>query len=134
MTKLNPYLTFNGNCKEAMNFYKEVLGGDLSILLVGDSPVADQMPPGFHEGVLHSTLKAGDLEIMATDMTPNKLVEGNMVHLCLACKDEEETRTMFDKLSDGGNVNQPLNEMFFGWIGTLTDKFGKPWMLECDKK
>ena len=67
-------------------------------------------------------------------MTPTKLVEGNMVHLCLTCKDEEETRTMFDKLSDGGKVNQPLNEMFFGWIGTLTDKFGKHWMLECDKK
>jgi PhnB protein len=53
--------------------------------------------------------------------------------MCLIFKNEEETRSLFDKLSAGGKVKQPLHEMFFGLIGTLTDKFGKHWILECDK-
>jgi len=134
MARLNPYLTFKGNCKEAMNFYKEILGGELSIMLAGDSPVASQMPAAFHQQVLHSQIKTDNFEIMATDMVPGGFTEGNTVHLCLVCKTEDELRALFDKLSAGGKVNQPLNEMFFGWIGTLTDKFGKHWMLECDRE
>src|SRR5215208_1642296 len=134
MAQLKPYLNFHGKCREAMNFYKGIFGGELSILLAGDSPVADQMPPQYHSGVLHSSLKTPDFEIMATDMTPVQPIEGNTVNLCLVCKTEEETHRLFDKLSAGGKVVQPLNEMWFGWIGTLTDKFGKHWMLECDKQ
>ena len=134
MAKLNPYLTFNGNCKEAMSFYKETLSGEVSITLAGESPVADQMPPEFHKGVLHSALQTDDFVIMATDMIPRDFNEGNTVHLCLNCKSKEEIRSLFEKLSAGGEVIQPLSEMFFGLIGTVKDKFGKHWMLECDKK
>ena len=133
MAKLNPYLTFNGNCKEAMHFYKEILGGELTVQLAGDSPVKDQMPAKYHNQVLHSALKNDDLEIMATDMIPGGFNEGNTVHLCLICKTENEARTLFEKLSAGGKVNQPLTEMFFGLLGNLTDKYGKYWMVECDK-
>ncbi len=133
MAQLNPYLTFNGNCKEAMSFYKEILGGELSIILAGESPVADQMPTEFRNGILHSHLKTENFEIMATDMVPAGFKEGNTVHLCLICKNEEEARSLFTKLSEGGKIIQPLNEMFFGLIGTIADKFGKHWMLECDK-
>lgn len=134
MATLNPYLTFTGNCREAMTFYKECIGGELSLMVVGDSPVADQMPPQYKDQILHSSLKTDGLEILASDMQPDKHNEGNAVHLCLICKSEEETRNLFDKLSAGGKVKQPLHEMFFGLIGALTDKFGKHWMLECDKK
>ena len=134
MAKLNPYLTFNGNCREAMNYYKQCLGGELSFIVVGESPVASQTPPSIKDHILHSSLKTDELELMATDMQPESLNEGNTVHLCLGCKTEEETRSLFDKLSAGGKVNQPLHEMFFGLIGTVTDKFGKHWILECDKK
>jgi len=133
MAKLNPYLTFKGNCKQAMNFYKEILGGELNIMLAGESPVASQMPSQFHSQVLHALLKTDDFEIMATDMTPNQFNEGNTVHLCLNCQNEDQTRSLFKKLSEGGEVIQPLNEMFFGWIGTLKDQFGKHWMLVYDK-
>lgn len=133
MATVNPYLTFNGNCREAMNFYKECLGGELELLVAGDSPVANQMPPKYKNQILHSSLKTGELEIMATDMQPESLVEGNAVHICLICKSETETKNLFEKLSAGGKIKQPLHEMFFGLIGTLTDKFGKHWILECDK-
>jgi PhnB protein len=134
MAKLNPYLTFSGNCREAMNYYKGCLGGELSFIVVGESPAASQVATSMKDHILHSSLKTGELELMATDMQPESLNEGNAVHLCLSCKTEEETRNMFEKLSTGGKVKQPLHEMFFGLIGTLTDKFGKSWILECDKK
>ena len=134
MAQLKPYLNFHGQCKDAMNFYKEVFGGELTIMLAGASPVADQMPPQYHSGVLHSTLKTADFEIMATDMTPFSPVDGNTIYQCLICKTEKEARQLFDKLSAGGRVVQPLHEMFFGLIGTLEDKFGIYWMVECDKK
>jgi len=133
MPTLNPYLTFSGNCREAMSFYKECLGGELTMIVVGESPVASQMPPAMKDMLLHSSLKTTELEIMATDMQPETLIEGNAVHLCLVCKTEDETKNLFGKLSAGGKVNQPLHEMFFGLIGTLTDKFGKRWILECNK-
>ena len=132
MARLNPYLTFGGNCSEAMHFYKDCLGGQLVLNTVGDSPIAAQMPQ-MKDKILHSILQTDDLAIMATDMQPETLNDGNGAALCLICKTEEETRTLFEKLSAGGKINQPLNEMFFGLIGTLTDKFGKRWIVECDK-
>lgn len=134
MPKLHPYLNFSNNCREAMNFYKECLGGELSFMTVGESPVANQVPPHMQETILHSTLKTDDFEILASDMTPEPLNDGNSVHLCLALKSEPATRMLFDKLSAGGTINQPLHEMFFGLIGAFTDKFGKRWILECDKQ
>lgn len=134
MATLNPYLTFKGNCKEAMSFYKEVLGGELTLMTGGESPVASQMPAQYHNQILHSALKNDSLEIMGTDMVPGEYKEGNTVHLCLVCKSEKEIRSLFEKLSAGGKVNQPLNEMFFGLIGDLTDKFGKHWLLELNKE
>ena len=133
MPNLNPYLTFNGNCREAMTFYKECLGGELTLMVVGESPVADQMPPQFKDQILHSSLKTKDMEFMGSDMQPEKLLDGNAVHLCLNCNTEEETRSLYDKLAEGGKARQPVHEMFFGLIGALTDKFGKQWMVVCNK-
>ena len=133
MAKLNPYLTFKGNCREAMSFYKDCIGGELTLMVVGETPVAQQMPPEMKNNILHSSLKTDDLEIMATDMQAESFNEGNAMHLCLICKTEEELKAMWDKLSAGGKINQAVHEMFFGLIGTFTDKFGKRWILECDK-
>ena len=129
---LNPYLTFNGNCKEAMGFYKDVFGGQLSLMTAGESPVANQMPASYHNSILHSSLKTENFEIMATDMVPVEFIEGNTVHMSLACKTEKEMRSLFEKLSAGGKVNHPINQMFFGLIGDLADQFGKHWILEFD--
>lgn len=134
MAKLYPYLTFEGNCREAMNFYQEVLGGELEFMVVKDSPVAGQMPPQYSDAILHSTLRHEEFEIMGSDMNPAALINGNGVHMSLIFKDEAETRELFDKLSAGGKVLQPLHEMFFGIIGTFTDKYGKNWLFECDNR
>lgn len=82
MAKLNPYLNFDNNCREAMNFYKEVVGGELVLQTVGEMPaMAAQMPPEFKNRILHSVLTSGDIVIMASDLNREKRVEGNTVHL-----------------------------------------------------
>jgi PhnB protein len=133
MATLNPYLTFNGNCKEAMSFYKEVFGGELSLMPVNESPIAGQMLPKYHNSILHASLKTADFEIMGTDMVPGNFIEGNTIHMSLVCKTEHEIHSLFDKLSAGGKINQSINQMFFGLIGTLTDKYDKNWLVELDK-
>ncbi|MEO8413451.1 MAG: VOC family protein [Ginsengibacter sp.] len=135
MTQINAYIGFNGACREAMNFYKECLGGDLFIQTVGESPAAAQFPPGMTDRVLHSTLTKGPLLLMGTDCsTPGGYVKGNNVALSLSCSSEEEIRTFFSKLSEGGAILDPLKDQFWGAIfGVVTDKFGIGWMLNYDK-
>lgn len=133
MAVLKPYLTFAGNCREAMAFYKACLGGELEMMVVGELPAPGSIPAGLQHQILHAALNAGELEIMATDMQPEKLEQGNDIHLCVVCSSETELKTLWQNLSNGGVIKQPLQEMFFGWIGTFTDRFGKRWMLECNK-
>jgi len=131
MAQLIPYLNFYGRCTEAMDFYKEIFGGELSLQRAGDSPAKDQMPQHLHNQVMHSHLKGGTIEIMASDMAPTQPAEGNTVYLALICSGEEEVRKLFDKLSEGGKVEQPLTQAFFGWFGSLEDQFGKHWMFQA---
>ena len=130
MATMNPYFNFQGKCKEAMNFYKEIFGGELEVQIAGDSPAKDQMPAQFHNQVLHSHLKGGVAEIMGTDMSPTTPVEGNTVYLALICKDEAEVRSFYEKLSANGKIEQPLIKEFFGWFASLKDQFGTHWMLQ----
>jgi PhnB protein len=136
MKSINVYLGFAGKCREAMNFYKECLGGgDLELQSVGESPVADQMPPGFDkEQILHSTLVKDGITIMGSDMHRGKPVNGNLVGICVNCSSGEEIQSMFTKLSEGGTVDDPLKEQFWGdTFGAVTDRYGKPWMFNYSK-
>jgi PhnB protein len=133
MAQLTPYLTFNGNCKEAMEFYHACLGGELFLQTVGESPAKDQMPPQTQNDVMHSRLAAGELVFMASDMMgPGELVRGNATALAIIGRSKAEIQEYFDKLSEGGTVGQPLTDTFFGTFGSLTDKFGVNWMFQAD--
>ena len=93
MAKINPYLRFNeGKCKEAMEFYKECLGGELTFMTVGESPMASEMPAEAQEKIMHSTLKKKDLEFFASDMMRDKTVIGDNVALSLNCESEDEIK------------------------------------------
>ena len=85
MKSINVYLGFNGKCREAMTFYKECLGGgELELQSVGESPVADQMPPGFNKDqILHSTLIKDGITIMGSDMNRGKPIDGNTLGICV---------------------------------------------------
>ena len=134
MRQINSYLHFNGNCREAMTFYKECLGGQLILQTVGESPMADKMPIEMKDLILHATLINGELVLLGSDMSPENLIKGNAVDLMLDCRSDDEIRTSFDKLSANGTIDHPLEETFWGAIfGNFTDKFGNPWMLNYTK-
>lgn len=134
-TSINVYLTFKGNCEEAMNFYKDCLGGVLTLNRVAGSPVEEQCPPEARNQIMHANLIKDDLILMASDMLwPGELEHGNSITLSLNCKTEEEIRTFFPKLAEGGQITQPLEDQFWAALfGMLTDKFGVKWMLNFDK-
>jgi PhnB protein len=131
MAQLSPYLSFNDNCREAMNFYKDCLGGELTFTTVGETPMSQQMPPNLKDAILHSSLVQNGITIMGSDMRKDELSDGNTVKLCVNCKSEEEINSFFSKLSAGGQITQPLADMPFGSkFGSLTDKYGKLWLFE----
>lgn len=131
MTQLNPYLGFDGKCREAMTFYKNILGGELTMQTMGESPMAAQMPPEAKNNILHSALITKNFTIMGSDMAGlDGVKRGNDVSLCLVCESKEEINTLYAKLSDGGKADHPLKEEFFGTFGDLTDKYGFRWMLQ----
>jgi PhnB protein len=131
MAELNAYLSFKGNCREAMQFYQSSLGGSLNLMTYGDSPMAAQMPAEMRSRILHSVLTADRVMIMGSDMGGEEdLIQGNTLSLCLVCRSREEIETLFARLSDGGKVTHPLKEEFFGAYGDLTDKYGFRWMFQ----
>ena len=131
MININSYLTFNGNCREAMTFYKDCLGGELTFQTIGESPMSDKMLPQMKDSILHSTLINGGVIIMGSDMaSENGIVKGNSVSLMLNCSSEEEIKICYEKLSAGGKADHPLEDTFWGALfGDLTDKFGNHWLL-----
>ena len=135
MAQLNPYLNFDNNCRQAMNFYKDCLGGELTLQTVGEMPaMAAQMPPQMKDNILHSTLTSGDIVIMASDLNREKQIEGNTVHLCVNCNSENELNSFFSKLSAGGKITEPVADMPWGGMyGSLTDQYGKHWVFNFQK-
>ncbi len=131
MARLNPYLQFNGKCREAMNFYRECLGGELEIQTFGESPLAEGMTAEMKDRILHSALNGGGMVLMASDaMMGQKPSPGGAVTLCLNTDDAEELKTLYAKFAVGATVTQPLSETFFGWYGALTDRCGIDWMFQ----
>jgi len=130
MTEINVYLTFNGNCKEAMHFYQKSLGGDLTLQTVEDSPLAKQWPASVQKNILHAVLKKDRLVLLGSDMGSEGLTKGNTISLALACSSEEEIELFFKNLSEGGKITHPLHKFFDGTIGALTDKYGMNWLFK----
>jgi PhnB protein len=135
MAKIISYLTFSGNCREAMTFYKDCLGGELSMQTIGDSPLAGAMPADMKDCILHSTLIRDGLTLMGSDMVAEEgLAIGNAVSLMLNCDSEEEIVACYARLSEGGRKTHTLETSFWGALfGDLTDRFGNHWLLHFDK-
>ena len=135
MTRLTTYLLLNGNCKQAMEFYKSIFNGELTMTEVGQSPMKGNFPETMHNRIVNAKLISPIVEISASDwLRPNQTpVQGNMVCLYLSGGTVEELKNLFSKLSDGANITDPLVEQPFGTYGALNDKFGIRWMFHADK-
>ena len=129
-SKLNPYLSFKGNAREAMEFYKTVFGGKLSITTFKEFHASDD--PSDDDLVMHAVLEADSgVEFMGAD-TPSRVEfkPGNTMSMSLSGEDEAELRGFWDKLTDGATVTIPLEKAMWGdTFGMLTDKFGVAWMV-----
>ncbi len=126
---LEPYLFFKGNCREAMEFYKSVFGGELEITDADPAQMGDMPNKEWFKGkVMHSSLK-GKVNLMASDSSTAS-DKAAKVELSLGGTDEAEMREIFDKLAAGGKVKMPLEKQFWGDIyGQLTDKYNIDWMM-----
>ncbi len=135
MAQIQAYLHFKGNCRQAMTFYKECLGGELKIQMVAETPMAAHLPPEMHDSIMHSSLIVDDFVLLASDMMEEaEAIKGNTISLLLECESAEEITTLFTKLSNSGKVGHPLKEEFWGaTFGDLTDKFGVNWLFNFDK-
>lgn len=129
MALIYTYLRFNGNAKEAFEFYKSCLGGDITIQNVGDSPMAQYMPDK-KDNVFHAQLKKGDLVLLGSDMVgEDGLKYGNNMVVTLECSSKNEAKDLFIKLSVGGKVGHELTDQPWGMIGDLKDKFMVDWFV-----
>ena len=130
--QLEPYLFFHGRCEEALNFYKECLGGEIvGINRFSGSPMEGQVAPDFRDKVMHASFVAGDVHFMASDGRPGPGPDGeDDIALSLATSDATEGERVFAALSQGGNVEMPLEDAFWGGkFGQFTDRFGVQWMV-----
>ena len=130
-TYINSYLTFNGNCRKAMTFYKKCLGGKLTIQTIGESPLSRKMTEKMKRNILHASLQNEELILMASDMVgEDGLQRGNSVSMVLNCSSKSQAIESYMKLSENGIRLHPLEKTFFGALfGDLTDKFGNHWLI-----
>lgn len=134
MKAIQAYLIFDGNCREAMEFYRSCLGGELSVMTYGEAPI--QPPPGAEKRVIHARLAKGDAVLMASDGQPGQPPRGgDHVWLSIHCESAEEIERIFEGLSVGSRqVTMPLQETFWAArFAMFTDRFGVHWMLNLDK-
>lgn len=130
-----PYLTFQGNCEEALNFYREVIGGELMIVNRYDNP-AMNAPGDYKDKILHARLLLDGAAIYASDAFPGKTVKGTSgdVSLSLILHDLEKARQVFSGLAEGGRVHFPLDKQFWGdYHGALTDRYGFNWNINFEE-
>lgn len=129
--QVQPYVFFGGRCEEAANYYRRVLGAEITMLMrfkECPDPMPD-MPPGSGEKVMHMSLRIGDTTVLASDgCSAGANLDG--FALSLTAADEAEAQRVFAALADGGQVRMPLGRTFFSpSFGMLTDRFGVAWMV-----
>jgi PhnB protein len=135
MMKLNPYLTFDGKCKEAFKFYEKVLGGKiLAMMTHADMPSDRPSAPDNRDMILHARMAIGDTLLMGSDAPAARLQKMQGFSVTLGIDNPAEAERVYNALAEGGSVQMPLAETFWAKkFGMVTDRFGTPWMINCEK-
>jgi PhnB protein len=142
--ELSVYFSFNGNCKEALEFYKSCLGGEIEFMQTYESnkEISADIPKEWYEKILHASFRSGNIFFMASDVMPSGngpcsetiVYEGSPISLSLNFATEKEEIEIFNKFAEGGTITMPLQDTFWNAkFGMLTDKFGIKWMFNCEK-
>lgn len=134
--RLIAYLNFDGDCREAFDFYRDALGGEIvARFTYGESPMAADLPPETHGRIMHSQLVAGGATLMGADGPPTQAPAGQGTCVNIDVDDIADAERIYAALSAGGTVQMPLQETFWAhrWAA-FVDRFGKPWMVNCMKQ
>jgi len=133
--RLNPHLSFDGRCEAAFKFYEKVLGGKISAMVTfGETPMKEQMPAAWHGKIAHARLIIGDEVLMGGDPPPERYQAPKGITVMLNIADPMEAERVFTALSESGTVTMPIAETFWARrFGMLTDQFGTPWMVNCER-
>ncbi|WP_108425811.1 VOC family protein [Flagellimonas amoyensis] len=138
--KVNPYLNFDGKTQEAFHFYRSVFGGEFTAhMKMEDAPGTDGLNEEEKNRIMHISLPIGkDTILMGSDIVPSMghtLNQGNSVYISLHPESRQEADRIFDGLSQGGDVEMPMEDQFWGdYFGSFTDKFGVRWMINFNEQ
>lgn len=129
------YLTFDGTCEEAFKTYAALMDGKIvAMMRYEGSPAETMMPPEYRDRALHATLSIGDTLVMGSDRPPGQYTAPAGMNASLSVATAQKAESIFAGLSEGGEVVMPLTETFWAErFGMVTDRFGTPWMINCDK-
>lgn len=132
MLGVNPYVVFQGNCRQAIEFYKAALGAEvLRMQTFGESPMSSMGPA---DNVVHCSLRVGSSTIMMSDdPRPEAAAGEGKISLAIGLNDSEQARQLFQNLAEQGSIIMPIQKTYWAEaFGMLTDKFGIKWMINCE--
>ncbi|WP_293859806.1 VOC family protein [uncultured Alsobacter sp.] len=136
---IQPYLSFEGRCEEAIAFYKQAVGAEVEMMMrfsdAPDQPPPGTMPPGSENKIMHAGLKIDGSAVGMTDgYCSGKAGQFQGISLTLVTRDEQKAERAFAALAEGGQVMMPLAKTFFSKsFGSLTDRFGVSWMVYVEE-
>ena len=124
---------FDGNCEEALNYYKDIFDGEVVTLMRYKDGPPEYASPGIENKIMHATLQFRGIDLLMSDAMMNPISKGNANYLSVNVDNEDEALAIFNGLSDGGSTEMPFAEVFWGGkFGSLVDKFGVHWMVSAE--
>ncbi len=135
MPAITPHLHFNGNCREAFEFYAATFGGRIVFSMTyGEAPGAQDRPADARARIIHSRVDFGDQFLLGCDVLGDSYEKPQGFNLMAQAEQAAEAERLFRTLADGGSITMPLQETFWAHrFGMCTDRFGTPWMVNCSK-
>ena len=128
--RINPHLCFGGQCKAAFLNYQKLFGGTLNLLTYGESPMAPDVDPQWHDRILHATLQFDDVELVGADLLAHDYRKPQGFFVLLTVEDIDKAERIFSSLAVGGEIQLPFQKTFWSaGFGVLVDQFGVPWEI-----
>ena len=133
--QMNPYLFFDGQCEAAFKFYAELLGGKIEAMMTHEgTPAAGQVPAEWRTKIIHARLNLGGQILMGSDAPPDHQEKRQGFSINISVESPAEAERIFHALVENGAATMPIGETFWAVrFGMLVDRFGIPWMINCEK-
>ena len=131
---VSAYLLFDGRCEEAVRFYERCLGAKIEALTpYAGTPAEAHVPPELRDKILHARLSIGGSDLMASDAPPNRFEKPQGFSVAVQTKDAAQAERVFQALAEGGRIEMPMQQTFWAArFGSVVDRFGIKWMINCD--